>query len=652
VKYARILRLKNWMSFKGEHELVLEPKSYAVVARHIRDAERSNWLGKSALFEAVDFVLRGVLNPDRHMNADGWITDGEKDGYVELVSDGGVSVKRSKKIGQSTQLVLEHTTESNGKAKGDEAQALIVQMMGVSHDDYTVTSYFRQRQMARFILARPEDRMDYARAWFKLGPLEAAEESSRKAVSALMAKHDELTRALEWARHQEKQIMGDGSMTLDAAHQEIKRLGIEIEASTGKLGRLQEVIAGNVILVTAAQKVSDYETLFSHHTALVDAQDDVDKLFRIANQAEAISDKLKESLQEARREADVKDKLAHGKFDGHCPVAEMQCPVSVEINKQTERNAELLSAAQLVFATKRATYEQAERDATSKEAEYQEALRRQQRIDDVHGRLVGMRDAYMEAKKRPPPADVADIQARVLAAHQAVSNQTTARDALTRLVRDVEKWQAEQKKIAVDLEKLNAKIATRREAVVIFGKNGAQRRVAESALAAIQRGANDVLTDCGINLSVDVSWGREGAGPAKTCDGCGTPFPTSRKVTTCARCGAERGPLIINKLDILLSEQSGAAEDLAGVAIQLSASAWLREKRGSQWATAFIDEPVAQLDAAHRRMLAMHLAALLSSRYGFQQAFVIAHHASVLDALPGRIEVVSDGKYSTVRVAA
>jgi len=67
-----------------------------------------------------------------------------------------------------------------------------------------------------------------------------------------------------------------------------------------------------------------------------------------------------------------------------------------------------------------------------------------------------------------------------------------------------------------------------------------------------------------------------------------------------------------------------------------------------------LDEPFGQMDAANRRAFAGHLPAILRQS-GFGQAFVIAHHSSVLDALPGRIEIESDGnganRTSTVRVA-
>ena len=71
---------------------------------------------------------------------------------------------------------------------------------------------------------------------------------------------------------------------------------------------------------------------------------------------------------------------------------------------------------------------------------------------------------------------------------------------------------------------------------------------------------------------------------------------------------------MVHRLDIELSDRSGAAEDLAGAAFQLSASAWLRSERNSAWSVALLDEPFSQLDAGNRRAFATHLAAMLSGR--------------------------------------
>ena len=640
----RKLKLRNWMCFRGEHEIVLDRKSYAVTARDVRDAERSNWNGKSATFEAIDFVVRGVLNPDRQMGADGWITDGEKDGYVGIEMDNDDVITRSRKLGSSTQLAF-------NKAKGDEAQALIYSMMGMSQEDFPTICYFPQRKMARFILCRPEERMDFARAWFKLAPLEEGEDRIRERDSVLVNKIEALVRERQRLEDIEANCISATYDTLEKLQEGLEKSSKTLERSEDKRNRLQDLLGRNANLVLAQRTITEYEAIFDRHANLVDERPSIDRLRRDSEQASAVAAKIRESMQTARQDAESKEQVARGLFDGRCPVAEIACPVQAEINKNNARNKENLSAAQLVFSTKRAAYEEAAREVETKLAAYQSAQRVQDQIEDLAARLTRTRDEYNIAKTRPEPADVEDLRNRLFNVQNDVAEQTSLVQMLRERIERVHASRTAREALAVELHGLQVRLDTCREASVIFGKNGAQRRVAEGALAVIQVGANDMLQKSGIDLSLELSWAREGAGPAKTCDSCGSPFPKSAKIKTC-RCGAERGPLIKNELHVLLSEQSGGSEDLCGLAVQLSASAWLRQKRGSQWSAAMLDEPFGQLDTAHRRLLSNHLATLLASRYGFAQAFVIAHHSAVLDALPGRIEIIRDGRYSSIRVAA
>jgi len=70
-----------------------------------------------------------------------------------------------------------------------------------------------------------------------------------------------------------------------------------------------------------------------------------------------------------------------------------------------------------------------------------------------------------------------------------------------------------------------------------------------------------------------------------------------------------------------------------------------------QWGTAFIDEPFGALDEANRKAFAAHLTAMLRGRFGFEQAFVVAHSPDVLDAMPGRVTVMADEYGSRAEVA-
>src|ERR1700690_3622074 len=120
----RSINLRNWECFRGDHALKLKKGVYAIVAEYSDDPEQSNAAGKTSILEAVNFALFGE---HRHRYEDDWITRGEEEGDVGLNIDGTV-IRRSRILGKSTQLVVEHDGET---LKGDEAQLFIERHIGL-----------------------------------------------------------------------------------------------------------------------------------------------------------------------------------------------------------------------------------------------------------------------------------------------------------------------------------------------------------------------------------------------------------------------------------------------------------------------------------------------------------------------------------------
>lgn len=649
--YLTGIELNNWMAFRGKQTIQLEPKAYAIVARHADDPERSNWAGKSALVEAVDFVLHGRLNKDRGLGADGWVTDGEKEGGVKLTFDDGTVAERARK--KTTALTL--SRPSGYTLKKEEAQAALTAWIGLSAEDFPFTCYFRQRQLAQLILARPEVRMETVSAWFRLGPLEAAEDDVSNQAAALAFKAQQLQQRLENAQLIEQREL-TGNENVEKLQDYVKELEKALDDAKAKHGRLQERVSAETRTEALSGAKERYEALVADGRALrakLEEQDG-EKLQKAHKAAQAKHHEVHGKYMAATRQVDAASLVATGKFDGECPVACIPCPIAKDINARTVENGKLLEAAEARAAKLHTDHNIASSVANDADAKLQAHGRMQERLDILRQQAVALQeDAERYYQDSASPEDFAKLQQEECRVGNHVLDLTgklaTIRRSLTVVVEVV----AEQARIAEQLHAVNKALATHREAKVVLGKNGAQRRVAEGALGQIEVAANEMLRTCGIDLGVEVRWSREGSGLAKACDACGHPFPASARAKECERCQTARGPNLVNKLDILLTDQSGAAEDLAGAALQLAAARWLRSDRGSDWGVAMIDEAFGALDPANRRAFASHLAGMLHAGYGFDQSFVIAHHASVLDALPGRILVTAHGPgNSTLRVVA
>jgi DNA repair exonuclease SbcCD ATPase subunit len=672
--YIARLTLNNWLRYRGEQTIELQPKVYGVTARHVDNPDKSNMVGKTSLLEAIEFALFGE---HRFPREDGFITHGEASGFVELEMDTGLVIRRERKRGSATQL----TVTDGGLLRQVEAQARIIQRLGLDKDDFRNTAYFQQRQIARFILAKPEDRMAIIASWFRLEPLQNAEKNVKAKVretldtlkgqqTSIAAKRAYITANLAGVGCSDDECI---ALQLTGEEEKVRKLDdLIVKRSAG----LEEIVEARALWQMYEERKRELAIIKENGIRTKAALDEVnatraenprpsDEELSIAKEAvrsaRAEHLTIATTFAEATKEAAAKKKLSQGCFSGTCPVNGDECPITDKINAPRKRNLELLDEAKAALDAISSAHNASQSDVTRAErvvdqleVRINEDTQRSNRIDTLEARVTELRAQYVAAAPKtvqdtagPPDdsilrADIESLRKALLDANMSIQN-------LERAKRGIREARVELVTLEQDTEATAKTASVYQEAVQILGRNGAQKRVAEGALADIENGANELLKTCGIDLSLSFQWAREGNGLATDCDSCGAPFPASQKVKRCA-CGAERGPKMVNKLDIILSDRSGGSEDLAGISAQLAASAWLRNDRGTSFSVALLDEPTGALDEANRRALSVHLANMLKGQYGFEQAFIVSHHKSTTDAMPGRIEIVADSNGSKVRV--
>jgi DNA repair exonuclease SbcCD ATPase subunit len=648
------LRIENFGPFKGVHVLELGSKVYAIVARLAGDAERSNWLGKTTFLEAITFALYGT---HRYRTEDEWLSRGEAHGKVEIVLEGGARILRSRDRGKRTVVHL-FPADGTPASIQDEADAAIVEIIGLTKEDAKATFCFEQKQMSRFVTSDPSERMKMISGWFRLEPLERCEARVRAMATSL----EDEAKAID-GYHQaldrneadilKKDAEGKPIWTREKIEAGIPALAKDLERRLGMVATLEGDLQKNAVLIAGRARIDDYEQVLveGKRVASDETLKKLPELVKRWEKADAEAKIVSVEVGALVRDENDKAALNKGEFTGLCPVAGIQCPAKDSINADRAGARTLYDGACAKAAEGRRRLDELARAEQLARSELQAAQRIDQRLEALREQAKRLAPAAKAAKAAGTPEDPTSLRMRL---DKERGDATEARVDLER----VRGWLVELDKIATTRATLGDKrgsieksLGVYREAAVIFGKRGAQRRVAEGALGQIETEANDALKACGVQLEVEVRWSREGKGLASACDACGNPFPASTKVKNCERCGVARGPKLENKLEIGLSDRSGAAEDLAGANVQLAASRWLREDRGTAWSTALLDEPFGALDASHRKAFASHLVTMLGHS-GFDQAFVVAHHASVLDALPGRILITSDGKWSKVEVVA
>lgn len=650
------LRLTNWVRYKGTHKLRFEPSVYGIVARHCDDEGRSNWLGKTSILRAIRFALFGISGAPTE---DEWITNGEAEGSVGVTLSSDMTIERTRKRGKSTQVEVKLGEK---QANGTDAQRVIDAALGLTGKDFAATSYFEQKSISQYVSAQPAERMRTIVGWLNLEALQRAEKRVSTALSALETQEAKHVGALQSIDARVVEILSryfDDVAEVDPA-EAIAELE-SVAADLRKVADAKKAIVDDMDRDRDALEAWRRDAASAEHRAellaeaeALEGKIDRKKLAALDKQVAACRSTL-ESMAGDLRAADddcrAKAALAQGKFDGVCPVDGHECPDASKMNAERARNTKAAEAAAVKLATIKGRKSQVDEQADKLAAE----IHQLHKLDAQARKLreSAEAEALVKACERierdgKPPDDTAASDAKSEATKAAFAADGEAREA-ERYASELRLVYQRRAQAVVERDAVVKRAGTHREALAILGRNGAQRRIAEGALAEIDAGANAMLADAGIALTITQTWRHPTKGLGDTCENCGAAFPSSAKVKSCEKCETPRPPKYIERPEIRLSNVSGAAEDVAGVAIQLSAAAWLREQRGTRWAAVCIDEPFGSLDSTHRRALAVHLATMIKGQ-GFEQAFIVSHNRDVNDALPALVQVTGDDEGSKVEV--
>lgn len=644
------LTLENWLAFEGRFELELPTGATAVVGRYIEDPQRSNWSGKTALLEAIEWCLFGV----HRKRYDDDVIYGDTDRVsVELVLSGGVRVHRYKERKKSVRFVVEvdenrHVAERFEKKA---AQAKIEELLGFDATDYRATVCFAQGDTEAIVEKTSGERRKVVGAWLELDAWLRVAARARTKVRGLADKHRDLR--AELAAHR-KTIAAAPDLETLAADVEIARTTeADAQSSVDQIDqRLEEVAAMEIARLDRAklEEVSaEGKALKKELTGATVAGLEVGR--------EELAD-LQAKAAAAAKELRSAAELVGGSFDGTCPVTCEECPVHEEV--RSNRGAAV---------SRRERARSANQDATNTAAEKRRAvsgLESQER--DFDRKRERFRLLVEEARKLKASADrydpteelEGDIVNRLKfdrsRYREAVAKARAALRVAEKTVDDLLALGKTVGWIEAELDALATELRIANLAARSVGPSGIPARIAEAQLGILEERANALLTGSG--LSFVFAWDRVTRDLAKRCFECGYAYKGT-KDKACPACDAPREMKRADELEILVDDGSGTIEDvkaksggakvLVASAIRLSAGAMLRELRGSRCAWAQVDEPFGALDARNRRELANTFAGMLGS-VGLEQAFVVSHDSHLLDGLPGRVEVVRSGDRSSVEV--
>lgn len=629
--------LRNVGPFRGEHVVILGPGAFAVQARHEKDARRSIGLGKSFLLEAVVFAITGAW-PKNRGDADGWVTRGEREGCVALFLEGGACVERVKKRGKAREARAKTPGTGMREAFNDDATRAMLEHLRFEHaGELGDTCYVRQKKSDAIFRADPSERLSIVSGWLGLSSAERADALAAERSSAMNARVESAIARRDVLRRQKAEAGELPEVDAGAIDRaiDIDRARIDAAAKARKAlvekGRAEELLARQEERVRCAKKLR--AELAAIEGRPTDAELDA------ARSAVAEAD---HAHRDAIRVERAHAKTAEGAFDGACPVAGIACPAKDAINadrltarRRHAKAAQALSVARAASVDAEAKVRALEVINVKARGLEQDAIRLDTEIAaDVEACKAAF--AVVKAARSAGGKTEEEIDADEACAREAIQTHELARrlrEDETRRRRVLEVDLAEHEVEAERLIKEQRTLAAAGSCV-----RAAQRRVAERALVQIERGANEALAEVDLDLRLRARWEREGKDLAKQCEECGAPFPTSRKVKECERCGAPRGMHAVQRLDLVAGDSSGGLDDVAGVAWQHAAAAWLLRARESPWSTSMLDEPTAHLDQPTRHGLVRYLLATLR-RGDVRQLILSSHAQETIEAFPRRIVI-------------
>ncbi len=644
--YPAELQLTNIGPYAGAHTVDLVDDIYAVVAKHVDNPERSNWQGKSTLLWCIPYALFGE-HPAKNDNE--WVTNGTAYGEVTLTLSDGAIIRRTKTRDKTAQLSF----KMNGvELLQGAAQDAIEKHIGLSKDEFMTVCFYAQKELSRLVSSTSSDRVAIVEAWIaqELEPVQRLHSRAvadfQKCLQEIETKQAQMA-ALRTNIEQVYQRNGwDEGVDGRASLEQLKsNVGADLALARGWLSSAREARLAAETWAAKVEIANEFDLLAERGTSLrkefdtipANAADEAKRLRVVRDDLFTLAVNADSNLKRLRD--------AGKAFNGECPVNCKSCP-SAEWVKENPVDKSVVLAAEKTQKLAFDELDDKRNRVNELERQHQRRIVLEGKLEELREQASALVDTANEVAEAESPPNIESLDAAVRTHERDVKR---LEDELQVLTAELAFYEKATKEFTTWLN-AEATLRQRRvmlgEAVQLLGKAGLQQKLGEIALANVETGANAMLASAGIQLTVQVLWAVHHQGLAKHCDKCGTAYATSARVKQCTRCGSPRGPNVTAKLVIDLSNRSGAAEDLAGIAVGLAASVWLRGKRAASWGSVCIDEPFGALDQHNKKALSVHVATLL--KQSFSSAFIVAHDREILDALPQRITIVGSDQGSTL----
>jgi DNA repair exonuclease SbcCD ATPase subunit len=677
------IKIHNWMAFKGENVLSIPSGSISVVAKYATNPRRSNWAGKTAFLEAIEWCLFGV---HRKRYDDDIIHYGENKVQVKITFTNGVIVDRYRVRGKSTKLLVGIPNETQMTwTEKKLAQNLIEKKLGFDQVDYRATICFSQGDTEAIVEKTSGERRKLISQWLELDNWLRISSRAKLHLKGLM---DEVNEARRSAINYSNLILDNVKEVVSKFHYNFNKMDeddlnkfnqtveswimsdksfcftTDKEHILSKIEFDEDILAG---VQKELQSLAGIEADYASHQQRLEYIQEGKELknlikdikFEIGVEEARIEfDRLVGLKEIARVEVDKTTALLSTGFDGICPVTKKSCDISTQVESEIEIFKNRNNEARILYKNRCDEFNEQRSILNELTRKEMDIIKKRERFKVIVSEVRRLESASKrwENSSKPSQEDIHQLNLKNKELQNEIVDLRVHLEKIDKGINEIVDYRNKFNECNVLISHIEDKIKIANLVVQATNQSGIPGYLTEAILLKLESRANVLLEGSG--LSFMFAMDRETKDLSPSCFSCGYIY-RGKKDKACPVCKEVRGMKKSDELEILVDDGSGQIEDVKAksggakvfiaTAIRLTAGLMLREMRSSPCAFAQIDEVMGSLDSEIREILAQTFSGMLTT-VGLDQAFVVSHDASFLDSLSSRILITRFSEHSTIEV--
>jgi exonuclease SbcC len=597
----------------GEYQEILfneDQKIISIIGEWHNEPKRSNRSGKSSFVEIITYALYGETRAKKEISLINKNYPNE-DMICELEFDDGVIIKRGRS--SNNEIILDMTGHEGADKK--VIQEEINKYVGLSYDDFIMTSYFIQGQIHTFMDAGPTGQKQIISRWLEKSYWKDFEQEAKNRIDNIQKEINKLQLIIDDKPDpaRDKQIrehiniLNTKKNTLE---EQIEALNKVLEGINNQIEKYNDItniqksvrsIKSEIKIIT--EEINDLnEEIDEKNKSIPKAENNEKRLKALSaidtnflNDTKTLLDETKEKVKEKNQElatakAEFKTlKSQHDnmeKFDNVCPITGNQCTsldtiksskedirkkgiiknsdikkieseienLNEEVDTQQEKYDEIKDQlAEIKLREKEPT----KKDIQDKINSLKEKIKTKEKFKKQKEESLKQEEKKLDELES---IDIDEIKRKKIETNtKIVDNKKSLNDIINNVaIQQAELQQLKQKmqaaiKAEKDVKELIRRYNLHKYVVFMFGKNGIPSNQIESAFNEIEEEANIILDKINSDISLEFTPDRELDAWEPNCLVCGTPFPKGYRKTTCPECCNERQKKKKDELGIVIN---------------------------------------------------------------------------------------------------